>query len=87
MKYYSLNITLIKIILVASCLCLNSCEDKIDSENIKSKCQIAKNKIEECLEIPLGSLNYVDSCGEEESNQIINFKTCDEILSYIGIKK
>jgi len=75
---------------------LFSCKGEINSESDSDRgftiggityevlsCEGVRNKVEKCLGISQGSLNYIEKCGEKSRLDIAKMNSCEEVLKYI----
>ena len=64
-----------------------SCND-VDTtkEDQKTRCELAIEKLEKCLNLSENSLSYVEKCGAEEVVVIESIRNCDDLIDYINGK-
>ena len=46
-------------------------------------CEGVKRKVERCLKLHLGALDYIEGCGEKSRVDIAKMKSCEEVVKYV----
>ena len=66
-------------------LVLFCCNQEDKTKEDVSECRQLTIIVEDCMEIHRGALNYIDSCGSLDLEEVKSLDTCEEILDYFGI--
>ena len=46
-------------------------------------CEGVKRKVERCLKLHSGALNYLEGCGEKSRVDIAKLQSCEEVVKYV----
>lgn len=74
-----------KLLICLFSLVLFCCNQEDNKKEEVSECRQLTIIVEDCMDIHRGALNYIDSCGSLELEEVKSMDTCEEILDYFGI--
>ena len=66
-------------------LLIFSCNEDSIKYQEASDCENITNRVEDCMNLHRGALNYIKDCGSLELEIVETYESCEEALDYFGI--